>query len=69
MTIREKENIFIGRIHIERWVMFHDFEIQGRKKFGASEGAAWVSAAAAVYHSNDIPAYLGRNCLKFSHKN
>lgn len=64
MTIGQNEDIFVGGVHIERRIVFHDAEIQSGKIIGTTQRTARMSAVDGMYHTNDISAELGGDGTK-----
>ena len=65
MPVRQKENIFVNTVHAKTRVALHYFKIQPSQKVSTAQGAAGVATLHTVYHSYNVPAYLGSYLPKF----
>lgn len=63
MTIAEKKEVLIFAIHGEGGIVFHDLEIEGGKKIGATERTSRMAAGSAMNHSYNISSNLRGNCF------
>ena len=65
MAVGEEEQVLIFSIHGELRIVFHGMKEKCGKIVRTPERAARMTTLYCMYHTNDIPSYLGRYVLKF----